>query len=388
MTKHSEGDAARVPLSYDEELRERAQKQLKAKAAFRQGVMNYVAVNAFLVVLWAVTGRGSFWPIWPILGWGIGLGFQAMALNKRDSGPSAAQVQAEVDRLRQKDVSMGRGPASEAPTSRPVPGTVRRPRKTRTDLDARDRRSSRKRAAYPMVCRPLAFRASQPSAAGPGLGGLAGVRKLVERMPAGLRRHRVDQVVGDGPLGTRRRAGHASRAGGSVIGALLRGPGAQVHLRHEQEDERPAAQTMAPREEDEVHRCREADLEGVRQPRVEALMTDEVGQDVAESRGVLRGQRSDEHCLFVRVGQQAGSLSAATKDESFAAATKAFLPLSLTLLNSTDRNTATPSVPPIWRKKVAALVAIPMSRGSTTACTAGERLHGVTEPGRRGTSTP
>ena len=58
MTKHSEGDAARVPLSYDEELRERAQKQLKAKAAFRQGVMNYVAVNAFLVVLWAVTGRG------------------------------------------------------------------------------------------------------------------------------------------------------------------------------------------------------------------------------------------------------------------------------------------------------------------------------------------
>jgi hypothetical protein len=86
--------------------------------------MNYVAVNAFLVVLWAVTGRGSFWPIWPILGWGIGLGFQAMALNKRDSGPSAAQVQAEVDRLRQKDVSMGRGPASEAPTS---PGPWDRP---------------------------------------------------------------------------------------------------------------------------------------------------------------------------------------------------------------------------------------------------------------------
>jgi len=47
-----------------------------------------------------------------------------MALNKRDSGPSAAQVQAEVDRLRQKDVSMGRGPASEAPTS---PGPWDRP---------------------------------------------------------------------------------------------------------------------------------------------------------------------------------------------------------------------------------------------------------------------
>lgn len=33
----------------------------------------YLAVNAMLVVIWAATGAGYFWPIWPILGWGIGL---------------------------------------------------------------------------------------------------------------------------------------------------------------------------------------------------------------------------------------------------------------------------------------------------------------------------
>ena len=33
--------------------------------------------------------------------------------------------------------------------------------------------------------------------------------------------------------------------------------------------------------------------------------------------------------------------------------------------NSTDRSTAVPSVPPIWRKNVDALVATPMSFGST-----------------------
>jgi hypothetical protein len=33
----------------------------------------YIAVNAMLVAIWALTGAGYFWPIWPILGWGVGL---------------------------------------------------------------------------------------------------------------------------------------------------------------------------------------------------------------------------------------------------------------------------------------------------------------------------
>src|SRR3712207_7042354 len=32
----------------------------------------YVAVNLILIAIWAVAGGGYFWPIWPILGWGIG----------------------------------------------------------------------------------------------------------------------------------------------------------------------------------------------------------------------------------------------------------------------------------------------------------------------------
>jgi DUF1707 SHOCT-like domain/2TM domain len=31
----------------------------------------YVAVSLILVAIWALTGMGYFWPIWPILGWGI-----------------------------------------------------------------------------------------------------------------------------------------------------------------------------------------------------------------------------------------------------------------------------------------------------------------------------
>ncbi len=37
----------------------------------------YVVVNVMLIAIWAATGGGYFWPIWPLMGWGIGLGCHA-----------------------------------------------------------------------------------------------------------------------------------------------------------------------------------------------------------------------------------------------------------------------------------------------------------------------
>ena len=42
-------------------LRERAVERIKKKDEFRTHVLAYVLVNAFLVVIWAVTGSGLFW---------------------------------------------------------------------------------------------------------------------------------------------------------------------------------------------------------------------------------------------------------------------------------------------------------------------------------------
>jgi len=39
----------------------------------RDHLAAYVAVNLLLIVIWAATGAGYFWPIWPLLGWGIGV---------------------------------------------------------------------------------------------------------------------------------------------------------------------------------------------------------------------------------------------------------------------------------------------------------------------------
>ena len=40
----------------------------------------YVLVNVMLIAIWAASGGGYFWPIWPLLGWGIGVGCHAAPL--------------------------------------------------------------------------------------------------------------------------------------------------------------------------------------------------------------------------------------------------------------------------------------------------------------------
>lgn len=56
------------------DMRERAIKHLKKRRDFHGHVLIYTLVNAFLVVIWAVTNPdGFFWPIFPIVGWGIGV---------------------------------------------------------------------------------------------------------------------------------------------------------------------------------------------------------------------------------------------------------------------------------------------------------------------------
>jgi class 3 adenylate cyclase len=47
----------------------------------------YLVVNLGLIAIWAASGGGYFWPIWPILGWGIGLGGHAAPLLAQRGAP-------------------------------------------------------------------------------------------------------------------------------------------------------------------------------------------------------------------------------------------------------------------------------------------------------------
>ena len=39
----------------------------------------YALINVLLIIVNLITTPGTFWAIWPLLGWGVGLGFHAIA---------------------------------------------------------------------------------------------------------------------------------------------------------------------------------------------------------------------------------------------------------------------------------------------------------------------
>ncbi len=73
----------------------------KARAAFRKSLFAYLIVNPFLIAIWFLTnGSGShFWPIWPIIGWGISLAFQYYNAYSADG---QTDVQREYDKIKNK----------------------------------------------------------------------------------------------------------------------------------------------------------------------------------------------------------------------------------------------------------------------------------------------
>jgi hypothetical protein len=72
-------DTLGIQVPSDQERRNAAIAGLKAKRDFKAHAAAYVIVNAGLVVIWALSGAGYFWPIWSMFGWGIGLAFNAWA---------------------------------------------------------------------------------------------------------------------------------------------------------------------------------------------------------------------------------------------------------------------------------------------------------------------
>ena len=50
---------------------EQARARVLRKRKFRDDVVAYVVINAFLVGIWALAGFGYFWPGWVLAGWGV-----------------------------------------------------------------------------------------------------------------------------------------------------------------------------------------------------------------------------------------------------------------------------------------------------------------------------
>ena len=67
----------RPSFLFEDEQRAAAVARINDNRDFRNHAVVYCAVNTLLVVIWAASGAGYFWPIWAIAGWGIGLAAHA-----------------------------------------------------------------------------------------------------------------------------------------------------------------------------------------------------------------------------------------------------------------------------------------------------------------------
>jgi uncharacterized ion transporter superfamily protein YfcC len=52
---------------------EEARRRVQHKRDFAAGLVAFVVVNGFLVVIWTLTGRGYFWPAWVMAAWTVGI---------------------------------------------------------------------------------------------------------------------------------------------------------------------------------------------------------------------------------------------------------------------------------------------------------------------------
>jgi hypothetical protein len=59
-----------------------------ARQRFYRVLFAYLVINLFLIGIWAFSGRGAFWPIWVILGWGLGMAFYAFWIFGPQAGRS------------------------------------------------------------------------------------------------------------------------------------------------------------------------------------------------------------------------------------------------------------------------------------------------------------
>lgn len=83
-------------------------KLAKKRVAFKRHLATYLIINGLFWLIWALGDKSDQkhsefpWPVWPMLGWGIGLAFDFMGTyitNKSDA------VEREFEKLKQKNGS-------------------------------------------------------------------------------------------------------------------------------------------------------------------------------------------------------------------------------------------------------------------------------------------
>jgi len=86
----------------EEEIYREARKRVEEKKGFYTHLTVYIGVNILLIIVWAVTGAGFPWFVFPLGGWGIGILFHFLGVFvfSRQTGWEKREIEKEAERLR------------------------------------------------------------------------------------------------------------------------------------------------------------------------------------------------------------------------------------------------------------------------------------------------
>ena len=106
--------ATRLPAQWAGAPREVSKKA--RNAWFTAGLAPWAIFGAFFIVIWLITGAGYFWPIWPILGWGVGVAVSGVAAFRTPEKYLQEQDEQERHKLKAEDKHRSQLPPGSDPS--------------------------------------------------------------------------------------------------------------------------------------------------------------------------------------------------------------------------------------------------------------------------------
>jgi len=86
----------------EEEIYREAKKRVEEKKSFRIHFIVYLCVNALLVIIWATTGAGFPWFVFPLGGWGIGILFHFLSVYVFSRETDKREIEKEAEKIRKR----------------------------------------------------------------------------------------------------------------------------------------------------------------------------------------------------------------------------------------------------------------------------------------------
>ena len=85
----------------EDEIYKQATQKVREKKRFYRDLTTYLIVNAVLVVIWALSGRGYPWFLWPLGIWGafvLGHGLRIFVFG--NGGSDQQEIEKEVEKMK------------------------------------------------------------------------------------------------------------------------------------------------------------------------------------------------------------------------------------------------------------------------------------------------